>query len=487
MVQGHFKDKALFSIIGWGLFLTLVCLGNVGFSSSAHANDKYASLVMDADTGMILHERYADKKLHPASLTKIMTLLMAFEALEQGKMNYNTRIRISSHAASMVPSKLGLKPGSSITAKDAINILVTKSANDIAVAMAEHLGRTESSFAEIMTRKARHIGMKSTTFRNASGLPDPKQVTTARDMALLAQYVINKYPQYYKFYNQTSVRYGGQTYRNHNKLLGSYKGMDGMKTGYVRASGFNLVASAVRNNQRIIGVVFGGRSGNTRNAHMETLLDDAFAKMQHLRIAESKVPLPPRKPVALLAFNARGGHEAEYISASNPQIAEMGRLIGEGDYDLDKIRRVETGMIAMAAHTGQQKQIAALAAKQAEIRAAQQQQQAGVRYASVQPSVSAQQLNPALSARHQQGQTANNAWSVQIGAFSSRAATDELLNKSVQKLPRASYNNVHTIVAPLKTQDGWLFRGRLAGMTRTQALAACQYFSDCMPIAPNNQ
>ena len=480
MRSGKIIHNLLPSFFGWGLFFALLVSFTIFAPKTSHAakNEKYASLVMDADTGMILHERYADKELHPASLTKIMTLLMVFEAIEQGKMNYNTRIRISSHAASMVPSKLGLKPGSSIKTKDAINVLVTKSANDIAVAVAEHIGRTESSFAQIMTRKARFIGMKNTTFRNASGLHDPKQVTTARDMALLAQYVINKYPEYYKFYNQTSIRYGNTTYRNHNKLLGTYKGMDGMKTGYIRASGFNLVASAVRNNQRIIGVVFGGRSGKTRNDHMAEILDNGFDRIRQLRIASSRVPLPPRKPAVLLAMNDQGSADDSY---SNTRMAAMGALIGEGDYDVEKIRRVETGMMAMAAHTGQERRQAALAA----------QREKAARYAAinptVSPSVSQQQLNPTISPRQRNALRLNNDWSVQIGAFSSRAATDSLLHKSIQKLPSASFQTVRAEVAPLKTQEGWLFRGRLGGMTRTQALAACRYFDECMPIAPNNQ
>ncbi|MFK7839981.1 MAG: serine hydrolase [Bdellovibrionales bacterium] len=467
MVQGIFQInlKYIAVLCCFGLFSIIAFVPS---NSIAKENKKYASLVMDADTGMILHQRHADKKLHPASLTKIMTLLMAFEAIEQGKMHYNTRIRISSHAASMVPSKIGLKPGSSIKAKDAINVLVTKSANDIAVALAEHLGRTERSFAKIMTRKARYIGMKSTTFRNASGLHDPKQITTARDMALLAQYVINKYPRYYKFFNQTSIKYGGKTYRNHNKLLGNYQGMDGMKTGYIRASGFNLVASAKRNNQRIIGVVFGGRSGKTRNDHMASLLDNGFNKIGKLRIAKAKIPLPPRKPLALLA--QKQINQGIPVPKANTQLASMGRLIGEGDFDQSKIKRIETGMMAIAAHTGQN-------------RIQQKAPQPSAKPARIQRVA----LTPSQSPNNQNAKDASQFWSIQVGAFTSRAATDELLAKSIGKLPRRDFSQVTTYIAPLKTNNGWLFRGRLAGLTRTQALSACQYFKECMPIAPQNQ
>lgn len=478
MVYNIFKSKSKFSIFGWGALFTMLLASLILLPSIGHAkksskeNKKYASLVMDADTGMILSQRYADKPLHPASLTKIMTLLMAFEALEQGKIQPNTRIRISRHAASMVPSKLGLKPGASIKVKDAISILVTKSANDIAVAMAEHLGRTESSFAKLMTRKARYIGMKKTTFRNASGLHDPKQITTARDMALLAQYIINRYPTYYRYYNRTSFTYKGVTYKNHNKLLGKYKGLDGMKTGYIRASGFNLVASAVRNNQRIIGVVFGGRSGKTRNEHMANILDDGFARMRGLRIAKAKLPLPPRKPAVLLAMNEQGSRHDEYTPSTN--IASMGQLIGEGDYDLDKIRRIETGMMAIAAHTGRQMEVPKIKKKPS------------IQRVSIRPD----QLNPQQASLSQLPPTTlrvNNEWSVQVGAFTTRAATDDLLHRSMQRLPQQSFKSVRAEVAPLKTQDGWLFRGRLGGMTRTQAMAACDYFKECMPIAPDNR
>jgi D-alanyl-D-alanine carboxypeptidase len=305
--------------------------------------------------------------------------------------------------------------------------------------------------------------MRNTTFRNASGLHDPKQVSTARDMALLAQYVINHYPGYYKYYNRQSFTYQGKTYKNHNKLLGKYKGMDGMKTGYVRASGFNLIGSAVRNNRRIIGVVFGGRSGKTRNEHMADLLDRGFEKMNTIRVAHARVPLPQRKPRMLLAMNEQGSRDDSLIRVrANQKMGDMGALIGEGDYDLDKVRRIETGMIAIAAHTGRDIQ---------------------------KPRVKSPIMqHAAISSSTQRLKSRDgNGWSVQIGAFGSRSATDDLLHQSLGRLPASSFGNVRTVIAPLKTQDGWLFRGRLGGMSKQQALAACAYFSECMPIAPGNQ
>lgn len=213
---------------------------------------------MDASTGKILSQSNADKMLHPASLTKVMTLLMLFDAIDSGKIKLNDRIYMSRTAASMVPSKLNIPAGSYILVKDAIYALVTKSANDVAVAIAEKLGKTESRFAMMMTKKARQMGMNRTRFMNASGLHHPKQVTTARDMAKMGRYLIAIQPRYYRYFATQSFKYRGKSYRNHNRLLGQYNGMDGIKTGYIQASGFNLLASAKRRDKRLIGVVFGG-------------------------------------------------------------------------------------------------------------------------------------------------------------------------------------------------------------------------------------
>ncbi len=453
--------KATFVVVG---ALALICAVSTS-PAQAKGNDRYASIIIDSDTGVVLHERYADKSLHPASLTKAMTLLMVFEAIENNEIDLNTRIKMTSHAASMVPSKIGLKPGETIKVKDAIYALVTKSANDVAAAVGDHIGGTEANFARMMTRKARDMGMRNTTFRNASGLHDPKQITTARDMALMAQYIINVYPEYYRYFSAKNFTYQGQTYRNHNRLMNTYKGMDGMKTGYIAASGFNLVASAVRNNRRLIGVVFGGRSAQTRNDHMASLLDKGFGKVNEIRVAAAKVPLPPRKPGILTAMAALRDNDGQSSGANKPEssdarLAAMGQLIGEGDYDLDKIRRIETGMLAMAAHTGRE-----ISPPPHLIKA----------------SLKTQPDAPLTRSRHE-----NKEWAIQVGAFTSRAKTDQMLISSLQALPDY-YSKANPVIAPLKTQDGWLFRGRLVGFTRPQAMAACSYFEECMPIAPNNK
>jgi D-alanyl-D-alanine carboxypeptidase len=244
----------------------------IAAAGQASANPKYASFVIDANSGKVLHNRYGDSPRYPASLTKMMTLYMLFEAMDQGKVSKSTRIRMSKHAASMQPSKLGIPAGNSLTAEDAIFALVTKSANDVAAAVGEHLGGTESRFAELMTAKARAIGMSKTTFRNASGLPNSSQVTTARDMATLGIALQEHFPRQFKYFSTTSFRFGKAQFRNHNRLLGRVRGVDGIKTGYTRASGFNLVTSVNDRGRSIVAVVMGGKSGASRNAHMQELL-----------------------------------------------------------------------------------------------------------------------------------------------------------------------------------------------------------------------
>jgi D-alanyl-D-alanine carboxypeptidase len=261
------------------------------------ASAKHASIVIDAETGEVLHESHADDLNYPASLTKMMTLYLAFEALEQGRLKLDTRFPVSKHAAAQAPSKLGLRPGESISVRDIILGLVTKSANDAAVVMAEGIAGSESAFAQRMTQKAHALGMASTTYRNASGLPNADQMTTARDIAKLSQALLKRFPQYYRYFSTDDFTYKGVVYHNHNRLMQGFDGMDGIKTGYIHASGFNLAASAVRDNRRLIGVVMGGQSARARDTHMAELLEDAFAGRKSLppvMVAEKEQDLGSR-------------------------------------------------------------------------------------------------------------------------------------------------------------------------------------------------
>jgi D-alanyl-D-alanine carboxypeptidase len=246
--------------------------------SPAAANSKYAALVIDAHTGKELFSRNADAQRYPASLTKIMTVYILFDFIKQGRIKFTTPLVVTPFAAGQSPSKIGFKPGQSVAVIDAIKALCTKSANDVAVAVAENIAGTEENFARLMTQTARRLGMNSTTFRNASGLPHPGQVTTARDMVILGQRIQQDFPEYYSVFGTKNFSYRGKNFRNHNRLLSDYEGTDGIKTGYIRASGFNLTASVRRDGKHLIAVVMGGQSGASRNAHMKELLDQSWRK-----------------------------------------------------------------------------------------------------------------------------------------------------------------------------------------------------------------
>jgi D-alanyl-D-alanine carboxypeptidase len=239
---------------------------------------RYADMVLDANSGQVLHADKADELRHPASLTKIMTLYLLFEQLEAGKLRLDSQLPVSEHASSQAPTKLGLKPSQTIEVEDAIRGLVTKSANDAAVTVAEAIGGSEHDFSEMMTAKAHMLGMTRTLYRNASGLPNDEQVTTARDQATLGRAIQQRFPRYYKYFSTPSFTWNGETLRNHNHLLGRIDGMDGIKTGYTQASGFNLVASVRRNDRHIVSVVLGGSSAGARDARMRSLIEDYIEK-----------------------------------------------------------------------------------------------------------------------------------------------------------------------------------------------------------------
>ncbi len=238
----------------------------------------FSSIIVDGNSGATLSASNPDASRHPASLTKIMTLYLLFERLDAGKMKLDTEMEVSEHASEQAPTKLGLRPGQSIRVEDAIKGLVTRSANDAAVVIAEALAGGEDNFAKLMTRKARGLGMTRTVYRNASGLPDDEQVTTARDQATLGRAIQDRFPRYYRYFSTVAFNYHGQSIRNHNRLLGSVEGVDGIKTGYTRASGFNLVTSMRRGNRHLVGVVMGGRSGGSRDAIMRNLLAENLEK-----------------------------------------------------------------------------------------------------------------------------------------------------------------------------------------------------------------
>ena len=243
-----------------------------------------ASIVIDGTSGAILQASNPNIRCHPASLTKVMTLYLLFEHLEAGELHLGDLLRVSEHASEQAPSKLDLKPGQTITVEDAIKGIVTKSANDAAVVVAENLGDTEKNFAKLMTQQARALGMTNTTYVNASGLPDDGQVTTAKDQALLGRAIQERFPRYYKYFSTEAFVYRGETMRNHNHLLGAVEGVDGIKTGYTQTSGFNLMTSVHRDGRHIIAVILGGKSSSERDLHMRKLIA-AYTKLATFQAA----------------------------------------------------------------------------------------------------------------------------------------------------------------------------------------------------------
>src|SRR6185369_5467142 len=239
---------------------------------------QFSSIIVDGNSGAVLSSNNPDGIRRPASLTKIMTLYLLFERLDAGKMKLDTEMEVSEHASEQAPTKLGLKPGQTLKVEDAIKGLVTRSANDAAVVIAEAIAGDEDEFAKLMTRKARVLGMSKTTYRNASGLPNDAQITTARDQATLGRAIQDRFPRYYRYFATSTFVYKGNSIRNHNRLLGNVEGVDGIKTGYTRASGFNLVSSMRRGNRHLVGVVLGGRSGGSRDATMRSLLAENLEK-----------------------------------------------------------------------------------------------------------------------------------------------------------------------------------------------------------------
>lgn len=274
-----------------GLFL-LFCLAGM-----AQANPRYAAIVIDAENGAVLHAANADASRYPASLTKMMTLYLLFEAMEQGRMTLNTAMPVSAHAASMPQTNIQLKKGDKLRVKDAIPALIVRSANDVAVVVAEALGGSEAAFAKRMTAKAREMKMYNTTFRNASGLPDSRQISTARDLARLSLRLMKDYPAYYHYFSVATFTYKGRTYHSHNRMVLNSPGVDGMKTGYIRASGFNVATSALRDDRRVVGVVMGGKTSQSRDEQMASLIDRSIGRATRIAKMTPKGVAPAERLV----------------------------------------------------------------------------------------------------------------------------------------------------------------------------------------------
>lgn len=320
LVRMAFRILSFCRMSAIAFVLASMSLAGTVTSAEAQYRPPYAEMVVDARTGRVLYAMNPDSLRHPASLTKVMTLYMVFEALESGRITLDTPLKASARAQRQAPSKLGIAAGETISVEDAIKALVTKSANDVAVIVAENLGGTEEEFARLMTRKAQSIGMKRTVFANASGLPNPKQLTTARDLITLGQSIQKRFPKYFDYFSLRSFEYEGASISTHNKLLGRVRGVDGIKTGYTQKSGFNLLTSVHTEERSLLAVVLGGRSGRARDERMADLIDTYLPAASTPAQGAKLVKLPPVKAPKL--GNANDADNDKEPSADNEDDAE---------------------------------------------------------------------------------------------------------------------------------------------------------------------
>jgi D-alanyl-D-alanine carboxypeptidase len=412
-------------LVWWGVAAAALFLVQTNTAAA-----KYSSIVIDAETGATVSEHDADSPNYPASLTKMMTLYLTFESLEQGKLHLDQRFSVSPHAANQAPSKLGLEPGDTIALRDLILALVTHSANDAAVVLAEGQAGSEGAFAERMTAKAHALGMASTTFYNASGLPEPDQLTTARDLARLARGLYHDFPKEYAYFATEEFTYKGVSYANHNHLMSAFRGMDGIKTGYIRASGFNLAASAVRDNRRLIGVVMGGESAHSRDLKMAELLNTAFA-------AEPTAPTMPTVEVADAdtgAASVDDDHAQSHLSKFNALARRAARTLA----NLSPVSRAEAATTRVAP-------------------------------------------------RHQKKEM-SLGWSIQVGAFAQHLAASRAGERTLSKLPSARGKGI-LVVGPTRGDRDRVFRTRITHFSETEAEEACRALRKkhlaCVVVAPN--
>jgi D-alanyl-D-alanine carboxypeptidase len=536
----------------WGILSLAVAVAIVGVTSdpaeagrrrkkaskSYHRAAAYspptASIVVDGNTGAVLQSHNPDSLRHPASLTKIMTLYLLFERLEAGRIKLDTEMPVSEHAASQAPSKLGLRPGQTLDVEAAIKALVTKSANDASVVIAEALAGDEDEFARMMTRKAHALGMSRTIYRNANGLPDPEQVTTARDQALLGRAIQDRFPRYYRYFSTPAFVYHGRAMRNHNKLLGRVEGVDGIKTGYIRASGFNLVTSMRRGSRHIVAVVLGGRSGASRDAQMRELVSEYItiasatrtapviaetpenARAPHRVASAAPVrpdPLPARAEVAPTraepAPTRSDPGPTAAIPAARATVTAM-PLAKPGS--LDPIKPVAVKTIAVKAGAAQGGGLAAVnvpiaQAAPPELQAVPAASEFPPRPAGARPGVlgvlpadattrgavrtvpapieiaSAPRPDEASAARSAAPEPVRIAaakpapvrrgWIIQVGAFPGEQEARERLN-SAQSQAKSLLGRADPFTETVSKGDKLLYRARFAGLEKEQAEAACK-------------
>ena len=433
------------------------------FAGRAMAID--ASIVIDANTDTVVSQENPDRLLHPASMSKLMTLYLTFEALDQGRITLQRSFPVSAHAASMSPTKLGLEKGQSIRVEDAILSLVTLSANDAAVVLAEGLGGSEDRFGQLMTRKAHQLGMVNTNFRNSNGLPDPAQISTARDMAILCRALIKRFPGYYHYFSVREFTYNGVEYANHNHLMSRYEGMDGLKTGLTNASGFNLAASAVRGGRRLIGVVFGGVSAIQRDDYMASLLDEAFRRTGNIAMTTAlPPPVPGHKPAdpgsgTAVAANQISSQTAAMAPPTPSSLAPAPDMV----------------------NAPKPPDIAALAAAgEGDVENPEDSKPVSPQRLAMEAPAPRPILAPAVPSA-----AAKTGWSIQVGAYATRKATERAIQQAVKRAPEL-LKHATAIISPLSQKRGMLYRGRLSGLEAGDARKACRLLGHCLTMPPGD-
>lgn len=424
----------------------------LSWSMLAEAKPRFSAIAVDARTGKVLFAKDADGLRHPASLTKVMTLYLVFQDLEAGKIKIYTKLKVSKRAAAMAPSKLGLKPESTITVEDAIKAVVTKSANDVAATVSENLAVSESAFAARMTRTAEELGMTKTVFRNASGLPDPAQVTTARDMATLSLRVQRDFPQYYPYFRISSFVYNGKTIRTHNRLLGRYAGTDGIKTGYIRDSGFNLTISARRGDKRVVGVVLGAASGKARNAYMVGMLDRVFPKCTN------------GKSIAALAGSSKGAIEPVAAPSPKPEKPSAMELLAASAADSSD---------GTTGSTGKAVDVPAGPAKTQVLEA----------------KISEPPL-PSKLPFEVKAEAQDSSWHIQIGAYPTKKDAQAELTRILAASGSKLLKDKPAFTVTVQKGDETIYRARLSGFSEKTAKGACRQLSeqkvDCLALPPHS-
>ncbi|MBI2261592.1 MAG: SPOR domain-containing protein [Caulobacterales bacterium] len=467
----------MFSLIRRGLLslMLVAALVVVPTTSPAAAqeNTRYAAIVVDAESGEVLFARHADSRRYPASITKIMTLYLTFEALTEGRVKLDDVITVSPRAASQPPSKLGLAAGQTITLDNAMRATAVRSANDMAMAIAEHVGGSQDRFAAQMTLKARELGMTNTRYVNPNGLPDARQVTTARDLAILARAVMRDYPQYYRYFGLHDWAYNGRDYRNTNGLLRSGDGYDGMKTGYTNASGYNLAASAVRDGRRLITIVLGGRTTASRNAHVAALMDTGF-EVERLR--RSGQPIQ----VAQAFFEQRGFG----IGPDNSGPVQYASVADDEEEQETGLGSTAVSYVALPAPPPQPTEIVPAPSEVRTVASLLRASGPADMTAALNgaPAASPSQPAPRSPARETMREAAGR-WAVQVGAFRDEAIARDWLTE-VNRRFRSQFTAAERTV---QNAEGW-YRSRFTGMSEQAAQAACATLAErrvtCMVVRP---